>query len=157
MIKAVVYQGVPSMRTSLATVSATALVVLGLTACTSASVFDIAVGTCAQSEDFADADGGVMGELPQIDCAEPHDLEAFATMNIEGDEFPGDDAAAGEASDFCLAEFETFVGTAYDESELLLSYFAPTEDSWDRNGDREILCWVQSPDQVTGTLKDSAR
>ena len=78
-------------------------------------------------------------------------------MNLEGEEFPGDSSLKETADAFCISEFETFVGAAYTESELSVTYFAPTQDSWDRSGDREVLCWVVSNEPVTGTLAGAAR
>ncbi len=145
------------MRTPLALVSAALFASLGLTACSEQSVFEIPVGSCAASDSFGVAAEGVLESLPLIDCAEPHDLEAFATMDLEGDEFPGDASLKETADAFCIAEFESFVGVSYTESELSVTYFAPTADSWDRSGDREVLCWVVSTEPVTGTLQGAAR
>ena len=63
--------------------------------------------------------------------------------------------AQGDA--FCADEFETFIGTPADQSELLATYMYPTEDSW-KSGDREILCVVYvDGTTTTGTLKGAAR
>ena len=59
--------------------------------------------------------------------------------------------------EFCLAEFEPFVGMSFEDSELDINYFTPTEDSWTRLGDREILCFILSATAVTGTLEGTAR
>ncbi len=145
------------MRHASTAVAAIALVALGLTACSNDNVFDIAVGSCASSESFADSDPGVVAELPLIDCEEPHDLEAIATMEIDGDEHPGEDAVTAQADEFCVAEFEEFVGISYEESEFLVNYFAPTQETWDRVGDREVLCWLITPEPVTGSQAGAAR
>lgn len=145
------------MRHAFTAISATALVALGLTACSDANVFDIAVGSCASSESFADSEQGLVEELPLIDCEEPHDLEAIASTEIDGDEYPGEAAVTSQADEFCVAEFEDFVGISYEESELVVNYFAPTADTWDQIGDREILCWLITPELVEGSQEGAAR
>lgn len=123
------------------------------TAGDSTDVFTIAVGDCLN-------DGGVTGEVSEvlvIDCAQPHDSEAFASIMMTDGDFPGDDAVQQQAADNCTAEFGTFVGTAYDTSTLDFAYYYPTESSW-AQGDREILCLLYDPaGKSTGTLAGAAR
>jgi hypothetical protein len=42
------------------------------------------------------------------------------------------------ADEFCTSEFEEFVGLAYDESELWLSYLYPNNEGWTWEDDRQI-------------------
>jgi hypothetical protein len=119
----------------------------------SADVFTIKVGDCLN-------DGAVEGEVstvPIVDCSEPHDSEAFASIAMTDGEFPGDDAVKTQAESGCTAQFNTFVGADYSTSVLDYSYYYPTADSW-AQGDREILCLVLDPaGQTTGSLKGAAR
>jgi hypothetical protein len=116
-------------------------------------VFTIKVGDCLN-------DGGTTGEVsevPLIDCAEPHDSEAFASIMMDDGDFPGDTAVSDQAIADCTTEFNTFVGLDYQESTLDFAYYYPTEESW-ANGDREILCLIVDPaGQVTGSLEGAAR
>lgn len=116
-------------------------------------VFSIKVGDCLN-------DGGATGEVstvPTIECSEPHDSEAFASITMDDGDFPGDQAVQDEAIAECTIEFETFVGVDYDSSELDFAYYFPTEESW-ANGDREILCLIVDPEgQSTGSLKGANR
>lgn len=43
------------------------------------------------------------------------------------------------ADDLCFESFESYVGAAYEESELDFNYYVPTEDSW-AAGDRVVTC-----------------
>jgi len=116
-------------------------------------VFTIAVGDCLN-------DGDVEGEVSTvktIDCAEPHDSEAFASVIMDDGDFPGDQAVADQAVADCTTQFTSFVGIDYNASALNFSYYYPTSASWEQ-GDREILCLVYDPaGQVTGTLAGAAR
>jgi hypothetical protein len=120
--------------------------------------FSIEVGDCVN-------DGVVEGEftsVPTVDCAELHDSEAYKSIQIEEDEFPGDDGVAEIADAKCVDAFEDFVGVSYDNSLLTLSYYLPTAETW-LTGDREILCLIQDADedgnlvQATGSLAGAKR
>jgi hypothetical protein len=116
-------------------------------------VFTIAVGDCLN-------DGGVEGEVSEvakIDCSEPHDSEAYASIMIDDGDFPGEQAVTDQAAADCTTEFNSFVGVDYQDSELDFAYYYPTEESW-ANGDREILCLIVDPEgKATGTLEGAAR
>lgn len=139
---------------------AVALAATGLVGCGSQdSPFDIPVGACADSESWS-ADTTEVESLPTVDCAAEHDMEAYASMELDDAEFPGADAIEEEASDFCVAEFESFIGLPYaDSTEIDINYLYPTEDSWNSRDDREILCWAVdvSGTKVTGTMKGANR
>jgi len=101
--------------------------------------------------DCFDNPGGVIAPADTRDCSEPHDFEVFAI-------FDQDDAPDATQGDQCLGPFEEYVGTAYFESELWLTWL-PLEDS-----PSGFACLVyESPDagqsasQVTGTLRNSNR
>jgi len=141
-----------------------ALATSGLAACSTGNdSFDIPVGSCAILADWTggeDAASGELTELPTVDCAEPHDMEAYASMQVEGDEFPGLDELESQASDFCTEEFDSFIGLPYAEStDIDINFLYPTEDSWSSRDDREIQCWAVdiTGEMVTGTLKDANR
>lgn len=116
-------------------------------------VFTIAVGDCLN-------DGGVEGEVSevvQVDCAEEHDSEAYASIIMDDGDFPGDAAVEDQAITDCTTEFNSFVGLDYQASVLDFAYYYPTEASWG-NGDREILCLIVDPaGKVTGSLEGAAR
>jgi hypothetical protein len=121
-----------------------------------ADVFSLRVGDCmvdTLSDELAE-----VSSVPTVPCSEPHDSEAFASTAMPDGEYPGDDAVIEAADTYCYDEFATFVGMSYDESVLEMSSLFPTQQSWDLDDDREILCLVVSADgQVTGTLAGAAR
>jgi len=117
-------------------------------------VFTVAVGDCLN-------DDGVEGEIssvPKIDCSEPHDSEAFASVDVSDGDYPGEDAIFAEAGSACEAQFDAFVGISYAESVFDFSYYYPTPESW-ANGDREIICLIFDPaGKITsGSLAGAAR
>lgn len=118
------------------------------------SVFALKVGDCLNISDLSEQ----VETVPAIDCAKPHEAEAYASTKMaDADAFPGMEAVQTQGDAFCADEFEGFVGTPYEESELLGTYMYPTEDSW-KSGDREILCVVYvDGGTTTGTLKGAAR
>lgn len=117
------------------------------------NVFTIQVGDCLN-------DGGSDGEVsevPTVPCSEPHDSEAYASITMDDDEFPGQQAAEEQARLDCAAAFDDFVGLDYQSSTFDPAYYFPTKTSW-ANGDREILCLIVDPaGKVTGSLKGAAR
>ncbi|MFJ5957638.1 septum formation family protein [Paenarthrobacter sp. NPDC092416] len=118
-----------------------------------ADAFKVKVGDC-----IANPPSGEVIDVTIIPCDQSHDLEAYASSNIDASTFPGDASVVTQAEEYCGAQFSTFVGKAYEESTLEVTYFHPTSDSW-KTGDREIVCLIggASGSAVTGTLKASAK
>ncbi len=116
-------------------------------------VFSVSVGDCIN--DFGTSE---VSSVEAIDCAQPHDYEVYAEVTIPGDAFPGEEAVTTAANDECVAAFDAFVGLSYQESLLDFSYLAPTEESWQLNGDRLITCLIVDPaGQTSGSLAGAAR
>lgn len=124
-----------------------------LSACGGAAVFEIPVGACM---DKASLEGDQVSRIETKECTKEHDVEAYASTSLSGDSYPGDDEITAQADEFCLAEFESFIGRAYQDSDLQFSFLYPTEESW-ASDDREILCLVIAPEPLTGSLEGSAR
>ena len=123
------------------------------TTATSADAFAVGVGDCV---DATTGSGEVTG-VPVVSCDEPHVGEAYAEVRMTGSgSFPGEDAVV-ESARGCEAPFERFVGVSLAGSQLQVTYFHPTPESW-RMGDREILCIVSDPaGPVVGSLRGAAR
>ena len=121
-------------------------------------VFTIKVGDCFNDPNASDT----VTTVPTVPCTGAHDYEAFASIIVDGTSYPGDTAVQTQGEGGCKAQFQTFVGIAYDSSTLNFSYYYPTQQSWDQRGDREILCFVYAVGtdkktvvQSTGSLKDA--
>lgn len=126
-----------------------------ITEASEADVFALKVGDCIDSAALT----GEVESVPTVPCSEPHDSEIFASTQLADGDYPGDDAVFELADEYCLAEFQTFIGISYDESEIYYQPLAPSQGSWDGMDDREVLCIAldQSEAGVTGTMKGAAR
>jgi hypothetical protein len=121
---------------------------------TTANVFTLKVGDCL---DDASSSGTVV-TAPVVPCSEPHDSEAYASIKVSGNTYPGKDAITTQADEGCAAAFPAFVGMSFDNSTLKISYYYPTQDSWTQKNDRQILCTVYDDGvKTTGTLKNADR
>lgn len=119
----------------------------------STDVFTLNVGDCINDADLE----GKVSTVPNVDCAQPHDSEAFGGITIADGDFPGAAAVKTQSETGCSAQFATFVGIDYSASTLDYSYFYPTAESW-AQGDREIVCLIADPGgKTTGSLKGAAR
>lgn len=121
-----------------------------------ADVFALKVGDClAQSDELNEADE--VSSVPVVPCTEEHDGQVYAAVEAPEGDFPGTTELQTDAEEFCVPEFETFVGVTYEESVLDYYPFYPTTASWDQ-GDREIQCVVFDPEgPVTGALENAGR
>jgi hypothetical protein len=125
----------------------------------SLEVEELQVGDC-----FDQPSVGSPGQVEQVftvdamPCSEPHDFEVFHTYELTGTELPSDDAVMSEAGDRCVAAFETYVGTSFEESELDFGIMWPTPESWGA-GDRTVMCSLQTMDgsKLEGSAAGSGR
>lgn len=121
----------------------------------SADVFNLHVGDCFDDDSVNDT--GVT-DVPAVPCAEPHDNEIYYIFDLPDGDFPGVSGIETSAYDGCYAQFEGFVGVAYDASVLDYWPIYPSEESWNSLGDREVICSVYEPQaKVTGTLAGAGR
>jgi hypothetical protein len=102
------------------------------------SVFSLEVGTCF---DEPTPVAGRIAEVPVVDCEQAHDHEVHALVTLEDGEFPGPIEVVGHADEACVEHFEAYVGVDYAESVYLVSYYAPSAESW-ALGDRTITCFL---------------
>ena len=122
-----------------------------------ADVFALRVGDCFDNEDGSSSIEGEVSSIPVVPCDEPHDNEAYYSFDLEGTEYPGDDAITTAGDEGCYDQYDNFVGINYESSTLYYSFISPTEQSW-LQGDREILCLILDDGvKTTGTLKGAGR
>ncbi len=127
----------------------------GCSAITSAlapSVPSIEVGECTNLDT---PEGGTeVTDIPTVDCASDHKWEVYAEHKVDDGDFPGESSLQTQTEDFCVSEFESFVGLPYEQSIYEVQYFYPTEETWTKADDRLITCLVGSS---TGGLKGSLK
>jgi hypothetical protein len=101
----------------------------------------MAVGDCFEPP--ADLTSG--DPVTPADCSAAHGAEVIAVDQLDGTEYPGDDAVLGQIETLCLDAFVDYVGVEYADSTLDAIYFYPTEASW-ALGDRLLLCSAATMD-----------
>jgi hypothetical protein len=116
-------------------------------------VAEVKVGDCLNISELPEE----VEAIPTVPCSQTHEAEIYASTQLSGTDYPGQAAIDDEAVDFCLAQWEGFMGIEWERSELDFSYFFPTESSWTTAGDREVLCVVVDESGIRGTLRDSGR
>lgn len=127
---------------------------VGATACSDeGNVFSLEVGTC-----FDDVVAGEVGDVPIVDCAEAHDNEVYHLFDLPDGDFPGSSAVGSAADQGCFDAFPTFVGIDYQSSVLVYSGLVPTEESWEKGDDREVVCYLfhMEAEKLTGTQRGAA-
>lgn len=122
------------------------------------TAFTIVVGDCIND---GNSNTEVVPEI--VDCALPHDNEAYLSVILEDGAFPGAAAIEATAIQECTAGFKPFAGIAHDRSlGLDFSWYYPSGQTWAMN-DREILCLIHEvgedglPVQSTGSLEGASR
>lgn len=116
-------------------------------------VFKLVPGDCFNDE----SDAETVSTVDIVECSVPHTWEAYASIQMTEDTYPGEDATKTEADNACNQPFTDYVGLGYDDSAYDYSFYYPTQETWDDTvlHDREILCLATSDDgsQITGSLK----
>lgn len=108
--------------------------------------FDLQLGDCFNAPGSEEVE-----RVTVVDCVEGHDFEIFHTFELADGPYPGAESLEDQWIQGCLARFEGFVGSTFDESMLDISAIFPTSESWNELGDREVLCSVTAVDGTPRT------
>ena len=125
---------------------------------TSVGVTDVAVGECYRAPAEVTAE---LTELERVDCAEPHEQEAYANLEATpgGEEpatYPGEAELKAFADGSCAEAFADYVGVDYRDSALYFTYLLPTARGWEA-GDHEVTCFITTTgEQLTGSVQGTA-
>lgn len=132
---------------------------------TSVSAFDVTPGECFLAPK---AVIGELADLSKVPCDVDHQQELFATVTYEapagatanqdiaGDTYPGDAALDTFAKGACAEAFTGYVGIAYPDSGLWMTYLLPSARSWQQGKDRTVLCFVTTTGgSLTSSVKGS--
>ena len=93
-----------------------------------------------------------------IDCAMAHDLELIADFDLEDGPAAYDEDVVGRlVEDRCDLEYETYVGLAPDDSQLISLSIRPNPTRYDSEGERASNCAVRSLDgtRIVGSAQGS--
>jgi hypothetical protein len=80
-------------------------------------------------------------DVDTVPCSEPHELEVVGTVELDGDDYPGDEPVFRQALVKCEEPFASYVGVDYERSIWVLNVFTPSDQGWDA-GDRTATCLV---------------
>lgn len=119
----------------------------------SLDAFEMRAGDCFDDSTL----GSEVAEVPAVPCAQPHDNEVYATFDVPGDAFPGEDLLDELAEQGCLDRFAAAIGASYEESVLVFTTLIPSEESWNRRDDREVICvaYHMELEKLTGSVLGS--
>ncbi|MFC8943251.1 septum formation family protein, partial [Streptomyces griseoincarnatus] len=129
------------------------------TATAGAEIPDLQVGDCIDTN--ATSGQTTLYRIPVVPCTTAHGGEIYAETtapdSLAGNRSTPTQQALWDAADaYCYPQFAKFVGMRWAKSELLYWPIAPSEESW-AEGDRRILCVVESEQPVTGSLGGAER
>lgn len=113
--------------------------------------YDVRVGDCLSDPGASPT----IQTLTRLPCDQPHHSEAYASFDLSGNAYPGDETVSADAMKGCDDRFSTFVGRHRSESALDFSFMTPTGDTW-KKGDRAVTCLIYNPtESTTGSLRAS--
>lgn len=124
----------------------------------SITVFDATVGDCFLAPGEIRAE---LADLNRVDCELPHQQELYAVVEYEtpgdSDDYPGNAPLDRFAQGICAEHYAGYVGIAYPDSGLWMTYLLPSARSWNQGSDRSILCFVTTTEggELLGSVKDS--
>jgi hypothetical protein len=112
---------------------------------------DVDVGACFDRPASPD-----VTDLPPIDCDRPHDFEAYAVVELEGEDFPGEEETYGQGLGGCNEVFADYVGVAPGQSGLVVVPVTPSARQWE-DGERTVTCTVtlRGPDRLERSVEGS--
>jgi hypothetical protein len=120
-------------------------------------VHTLVVGECFNDAVTLPTAQDAVVDLPRENCTLKHDNEVIASIQLEGEKFPGDDAVVMQGFETCLPEFEAFIGAPFEQAGTLeYDFFVPSPSSW-LLGDRELLCFVYDSAGQTAYTLEGAR
>jgi hypothetical protein len=91
----------------------------------------------------------------KLDCSLPHQSEVFATIEVTGKDYPGQQILEAAAKKTCPTSWEAYVGKPYETSSYGIGYLLPDETGWG-NGIRHVTgCLIQpgTADRSAGSAK----
>jgi len=91
-----------------------------------------------------------------IDCAKPHDAEAFASEPITSVSYPGLTAVQAIGEHRCPGDAEHWLTAGLNYPDFAVHYLFPQASSFTR-GDRTVICFFRRIDnfKITGHVKDA--
>ena len=109
--------------------------------------YSLTVGDCFNRLESLQAGKSVV-ITSLINCDLPHDHQIYFTLNYPAPHpsiYPGDDIMEDFAVQSCYREFEFWVGSSYELSELGIGVITPNKTNFESDNTRyrQIHCWVE--------------
>ena len=101
------------------------------------------VGACIEDASVLKTGDFTPADLVFVDCAGVHDAEIAGVIEIDGEEYPGQDVIGPQ---YVGGECPDTVSSYLDDPDMLYSEvaWAPDEPEWE-DGYRTVLCFVVAP------------
>jgi hypothetical protein len=104
---------------------------------------------------------GVVFRLHTQDCAVAHEGEVYLVgelNNVGSGPYPGTADVQETVGRLCASAFESYIGVAYNDSDLDFTFVYPAKSNWNR-GDGGYVCIVVDPTggALTGSVAGSKR
>ena len=92
-------------------------------------------------------------------CTVAHDGEIIGDLTFPEGPYPGDNGVDKVADRACTHDFTEYVGKSFDDSDLYLYYWTPTEPLWNDYDYHLVVCaaYGYGHAKLTGSIKNSHR
>ena len=118
------------------------------------SVFDLVKGNCVDGASLSD---GLVTTIRIVDCSEVHTHEVYYSGRYPESTFDAT-KISNYANDTCLAQFAPYVGIDYSRSRYQYLHIVPTQESWTRDNDRDVVCVAfEENATITGSIAGRAQ
>jgi hypothetical protein len=95
-----------------------------------------------------------------VPCDESHDNEVYFLFEAPGADYPGKEALADLAATRCTGSaFTRYVGVALEDSDLRTFEVVPSNDTWEHDADRQVVCVLHAPGgrPIVGSARKGAQ
>ncbi|MGW0931774.1 DUF4190 domain-containing protein [Streptomyces sp. NPDC002644] len=110
-------------------------------------------------EDAAELERYEVDDIREVDCASPHDGEAFARVDLPAGAYPGEDEVVESADSICSKEMTSYSKDAWRLFQhAYVTYFYPAADNWAVD-DRSVVCVyapLETGERLTAELRQDA-
>jgi hypothetical protein len=118
------------------------------------SVFDLVKGNCLDGAGLTD---GLVTTIRVVDCSEVHTHEVYYSGRYPESTFDAT-KISNYANDTCLTQFAPYVGIDYARSRYQYLHIVPTQESWTKDNDRDVVCVAFDEDgTITGSIAGRAQ
>lgn len=111
------------------------------------SAYDLRVGDCIKTL----KDGGTVSRVHALNCSEEHQGEVFATFEMPGTDYPGDEAFNSAGVQQCSQALRGYA-PGVDRQQQGLFFLHPDRTQWGKD-ERTVYCILWTPSGRTGSVK----